>query len=328
MQIRFWFITIIFIALFKICFPKDVISQDAIFSQFYANPLYLNPALAGTKICPRLDINYRNQPYPEFGHLSTYSVSYQRHWRPVSGGIGLLVTSEDLGQTLRRHFIGGIYSYHTQLSRRKHLSFGVNASYYRKDLRWDNLVFPDQYVPETGETVPTHELQPENVGINAFDLTSGVLLYSDNFFAGIVGHHLTQPKETFYSNARIPLKFTLHGGMQFDLYSRRNDLPDIELSPNIIMQHQDDFLRINYGIYFDAKPLTSGIWFRHDFKDQKTLIFLLGLSQDNYRIGYSYDYSLSGIYGGIGGIHEISVSLNFDCSRQKLEYKILNCPNF
>ena len=34
-------------------------AQDPIFSQFYANPLYLNPAMAGSAVCPRLNLNYK-----------------------------------------------------------------------------------------------------------------------------------------------------------------------------------------------------------------------------------------------------------------------------
>ena len=36
-------------------------AQDPQFTQFYANPLYLNPAFAGSSRCPRVNINYRNQ---------------------------------------------------------------------------------------------------------------------------------------------------------------------------------------------------------------------------------------------------------------------------
>ena len=36
-------------------------AQDPQFTQFYANPLYLNPAFAGTVRCPRAVLNYRNQ---------------------------------------------------------------------------------------------------------------------------------------------------------------------------------------------------------------------------------------------------------------------------
>ncbi|MEL7422621.1 MAG: type IX secretion system membrane protein PorP/SprF, partial [Bacteroidota bacterium] len=38
-------------------------AQDPIFSQFYAAPLQLNPAFAGTTIAPRFTFNHRNQ-YP------------------------------------------------------------------------------------------------------------------------------------------------------------------------------------------------------------------------------------------------------------------------
>ncbi len=318
----------IFIAIIY-CFHADtILSQDAIFSQFYANPLYLNPAFAGVNICPQLNLNYRNHPYPDFGHLSTYSVSYQRHWRPVSGGIGLLVTSEQMGKTLRRHFIGGIYSYHTQLTRNYHLNFGAKVAYYRKDLCWNNLVFPDQYDPFTGNIIPTGEITPGNTSVHGLDISSGILFYSENFFTGFAAHHLTRPRESFYTDDKLPIKLTLHGGTRLKIDRHSRSLHDIHFSPNIILQHQGEFMRINYGVYFEIESLAAGVWFRQNFIDQKTLIFLLGFNQDKYRIGYSFDYSLSGIYPGGAAVHELSVSLNFACERQKLENKILNCPNF
>lgn len=36
-------------------------AQDAHFTQFYANSLYLNPAFAGAERCPKISLNYRNQ---------------------------------------------------------------------------------------------------------------------------------------------------------------------------------------------------------------------------------------------------------------------------
>ena len=36
-------------------------AQDAHFSQFYANPLYLSPSLAGATDGARIILNYRNQ---------------------------------------------------------------------------------------------------------------------------------------------------------------------------------------------------------------------------------------------------------------------------
>ena len=42
-------------------YSENAFAQDPSFTQFYANPLYLNPAFAGTARCPRLNLNYRNQ---------------------------------------------------------------------------------------------------------------------------------------------------------------------------------------------------------------------------------------------------------------------------
>ena len=69
-----WF-TISFITLLP---AKKVIGQDPEFSQFFANPLYLNPAFAGTTELPRTVLNYRNQ-WPQKGAtFTTYALSFDQ----------------------------------------------------------------------------------------------------------------------------------------------------------------------------------------------------------------------------------------------------------
>ncbi|MEP7168941.1 MAG: type IX secretion system membrane protein PorP/SprF, partial [Bacteroidota bacterium] len=52
--------TLILISMSGLC-----LAQDPAFTQFYASPIYLNPAFAGSSRCPRLSLNYRNQ-WPGF----------------------------------------------------------------------------------------------------------------------------------------------------------------------------------------------------------------------------------------------------------------------
>src|SRR2546423_3472250 len=74
------------------------LAQDPEFTQFYANPLYLNPAFAGSSRCPRLNLNYRNQWPALTGTFVTYSASYDQHFDEISGGLGLLVLNDKAGE--------------------------------------------------------------------------------------------------------------------------------------------------------------------------------------------------------------------------------------
>ncbi len=312
-------------------YAKEARGQDPIFSQFFSSPMYLNPAFAGTDHCTRLVFNYRNQPYPDFGTFSTFNFSYDNYFRGVSGGIGFLATSDHQGGLVMRNHLSTIYSYHLQAGRDLYLNFGAQAGYYRKDLSWDKLVFADQLDPVTGETLPQTEDPPDQTYKHSVNFATGILLYSERFYGGIAAHHLNRPEESFFGNQRTPLKFTAHVGMQLSPFGRSRYSPTREeffVSPNVIFQNQGDFYRINYGFYAGFEQFVVGTWFRQNLKFHDSLIFLLGLKQENYRIGYSYDYSLSGFSGNLQGAHEISVSLNLHCEDKNMKRRILNCPTF
>ncbi|MBX7095951.1 MAG: type IX secretion system membrane protein PorP/SprF, partial [Flavobacteriales bacterium] len=76
----------------------EVKAQDPEFTQFFSNPLYLNPAFAGSKRCPRITLNYRNQWPALSGTFVTTSASYDQHVESIYGGIGLLVTNDKAGE--------------------------------------------------------------------------------------------------------------------------------------------------------------------------------------------------------------------------------------
>ena len=57
--------------------------QDAEFSQFFSNPLYLNPAFAGTNSCPRLSTNHRAQWTGLPNIFNTTSVSYDQNFDKI-----------------------------------------------------------------------------------------------------------------------------------------------------------------------------------------------------------------------------------------------------
>src|ERR1039457_1526972 len=95
-----------------ISFMQSTYSQDPEFSQVYANPLYLNPALAGATICPRAIGNFRDEWPSLGGAYITYNASYDQYVNAIRGGVGLLVNTDMAGgNTLSTTTISLMYAY-------------------------------------------------------------------------------------------------------------------------------------------------------------------------------------------------------------------------
>ena len=67
------------ILLIGLATSQEALAQDPTFTQFYANPLYLNPAFAGTNQCARFGLNYRNEWPNLSANYVTYSASYDQY---------------------------------------------------------------------------------------------------------------------------------------------------------------------------------------------------------------------------------------------------------
>ena len=73
------------------------LAQDPEFSQYYAAPLYLNPAFAGTSTDHRFIANYRNQwPNIARGYVTT-AISYDYNLYQYNSGVGFLATLDKAG---------------------------------------------------------------------------------------------------------------------------------------------------------------------------------------------------------------------------------------
>src|SRR5258706_13582709 len=69
-----------------------MLAQDPEFSQYYAAPLYLNPAFTGTTDDHRFIMNYRNQ-WPNIARgYQTLAVSYDYNLYQYNSSVGFLAT--------------------------------------------------------------------------------------------------------------------------------------------------------------------------------------------------------------------------------------------
>lgn len=313
------------ICLLNLPFGQEAKAQDPEFTQFYANPLYLNPAFAGTNNCPRVTLNYRNQWPALSGTFVTTSASYDQHVSSLYGGLGLLVVSDQAGQgTLNTNRISGMYSYQLKIGRSFSIRAGFEATWFQRSLDWNKLTFGDMIDPRRGFIYETGDV-PRGGNVNGIDLSAGILGFSDKFFFGFAAHHLNEPNESVVEgNSPIPLKLTGHAGAKIPLSNSRFSTNDAYISPNILYRTQAGYQQLNMGLYVGKGPITGGIWYRNG----DAFIVSIGLETDNFNMGYSYDVTISRLANASAGSHEISMQIKFDCKPKRRTFRTIACPSF
>ena len=304
-------------------------AQDPAFSQFYANPLYLNPAFAGSNECPRANINYRDQ-WPGIGRTYiTSSASWDQHIQAIGGGLGVLVHHDRAGAgSINVSQFSLIYSYHLKLNNKFAMKAGIETSFRQIDINWNELTFGDQIHPQYGFIYDTSEdiyNYLESIGYP--DFSAGLLGYSEKLFFGFAIHHLTTPNEGFISESQLPRKITAHIGGKFPLNKYKNKITTV--SPNFLYQKQQEFQQFNYGVYLNRGPVVGGLWARNSLNNFDAIILMLGLIQDSFKFGYSYDITVSNLNNSNTlGAHELTFTLFMPCKSRTKSFNTISCPQF
>ena len=311
---------------------SSVSGQDLAFSQFYANPVYLNPALAGNKICPRVTLNYRNQ-FPALGsNYVSYSVGSDMFIKSLSGGIAVMANADMTGP-LAAFSGSAVYSYRLKITDKITMNAALQAGYIQYRLNWQKLVFEDMIQTGTGEIVSGNEVPPPSLSMGDVDFSTGMVVgYNERLYLGAAVHHVTMPNLAFYQNDnnRLDMRITVHGGALLDLHEglQGSENEKLSFSPNFLYMQQGKFHQLNTGVYVNFYPFVSGLWVRHNFENPDAIIVLLGFQQPEYKVGYSFDYTISKMGIPAGGAHEVSFVWLLPCPKKEFKYKAIKCPSF
>ena len=304
---------------------KIAIGQDAEFTQFYSNPIYLNPAFAGTNNCPRLSTNHRSQWTGLPNVFNTTSFSYDQNINKIHGGFGVMVLSDRVNNAIQNNKISGMYSYELKISKKLTLRTGIEASFWQNKFNQNELTFVDMIDPIRGFVYSTAS-NTLNSSKNGLDFSSGILAYSDKFFLGFSTHHLTEPKQSIFSeDYKLERKYTVNIGSHFPIgYKNSNGEKNWTVSPNLIFKKQGLNEQLNIGIYGENGAYVLGFWYR----DNQTYAVLVGAKMGLIKIGYSYDINLSRLYIASSGSHEVSIQINFQCDNKNRTIQSFSCPSF
>jgi type IX secretion system PorP/SprF family membrane protein len=321
------------IFLLILCFYWQTISaQDPMYSQFYAAPLQLNPALTGLSSAPTIHLNYRNQWAAIDNAYATYAASYSQYATAARSGFGLLLQTDIAGNGIYNTTqISGFYAYDIRFTDDFYIRTGLEAGFVSKRINWDKLIFFDQINPESGAYDPSGNLNPTAEGrisnsINYFDAGAGMLAKARYWYAGFSAKHLNTPNEAFYNtnnvNGELPMRLTLHAGGEIPL----QDAKKLKyknyafISPNVLYVKQREFNQLVLGAYAQQGNFFGGFWFRHTFGNSDAVIASVGFQKSIFKLGYSYDLTVSKLTPASAGSHEISLSFNFMDKSKKTNY--------
>lgn len=340
----------VFFAIISLFGSITAFAQDPQYSQYYAAPLYLNPAMAGSELTGRVGFNYRNQWPSIDAKFTTFSAYYDTYLPDYNSGIGVMVMQDTEGAAqLRSTTISAIYSYELKLGENSYFRPGFQASYIRREIGfYENLVFANQINPSDpfGPTLPGTDIPGLGDPVSMLSLSLGGMFFTENFWIGAAAHHVNEPNQSFIDGlSPLPAKFSVHAGYRISLGqgSMRQDFTHLRkeryLTPTINYKRQGPFEQLDVGAYFYVEPIVFGVWYRglpykpvENQSNRDAIVMMVGLNLlSGLNIGYSFDYTVSQLGIQSGGAHEISLSWTLPNNNQGKPARrdtILPCPKF
>ncbi|HLP13639.1 MAG TPA: type IX secretion system membrane protein PorP/SprF [Flavobacteriales bacterium] len=313
---------------------KQAHSQDMQFTQYFQAPMYLNPAFAGANVCGRVSSNLRTQ-WPSISNGYTSQIIAMDHYfSDINMGGGLMFTNDVAGTGRLKTTTGSVTgAYNFQVNRTLALRFGLQAGFFQRSVDLNALTFGDQIAKGGGST---QETQPRNV--IAPDFATGMLVYSGMWWGGFALHHLNKPDEALMAiNAFRPLKFSLHGGKSWYIDKESDyDKNSRQMSVTFNYRSQAKYDQLDLGTYYSKGALNIGIWYRgiplkhykRGYPNHDSFCLIIGMSKDRFKMGYSYDHTISWLRGTTGGAHEFSISYQMCKPKKKKKRTVVICPKF
>lgn len=312
-----------------------VVAQDPIYSQFYAMPMQLNPGFAGSAFAPRMGVAYRNQWSGFSNAYRTYGAFYEQSLDRLNSGIGFNLQGDNAGNgILKTTRFSAVYAYRLQITDELEVRLGAEAGLHQTNLDWDKLIFPDQIDPLGGIGTDNGEVRPEVTSKSNLDVSAGLLLLSEKFYIGGAMKHLTSPSEGILLvndniSRGLPPLYVLHGGTELIVKKGNKLHPPSFISPNFLFVSQGPYKQLNVGAYAGMGSIFFGGWFRHTFRNADAAILMAGFREGVFKMGLSYDVTVSGLAGRSGGTFELTLGLLLDKNeslrKKKKRADINNC---
>lgn len=308
-------------------------AQDPQFSQFYAAPLYLNPAFAGSTDLTRVGFNQRIQ-WPALAQTiqtSSAFIDHQLYDRPHGFG-AIIVRHRESVARLTYSYFAAQYSYKMDISDQAVLRVGVEGRVFQKDADFEELIFSNQIDINSGTIGGNSgEFIPGQFRKGGLDLGAGAVIFTDHLWLGASVFHINQPDDSFIDGASVISRlYSIHTGYKFSFKSGRRlrtlsySFQERSFTLAANFKAQGPFAQLDFGFQTYLEPIYAGVWYRGiptadlgGVSKDESVIVLAGLQlRAGFNIGYSYDITVSQLRGATGGAHEIAILYLFGNQRK------------
>jgi len=334
-------------------------AQDYHFSQFFSNPVSLNPSLIG--LFPgRYRVSFANRsqwgqtletPFTTTAFAADfhYYVNPKKRQYKDAFGVGVVFASDrmsDINYSVNQIMVGG--AFHKSLDPRNNqtLSLGFQLGVVQRNVSYDQLSFEDSfdgtstYVDGlTGEELPinNYAFGDYQIGLNYAYAPKN----SMGVFLGLAIHHFNEPEQSFYAEATLgedievtnTLDRRFSGYINFRLPLGR----DLELSPRIYAFAQGPHTVVNAGsnvrflindsngAAFHLGGYLRTVGSEEDFGIDSA-VAAMGIEISNFLLGFSYDIGLNGLQ--TNRRHQGAFEINVAYLGQSDSDESVPCPKF
>lgn len=313
----------LFFILFLCSLTAAVKAQDPHFTQYFASPMTLNPAMTGYfKGDYRISANFRQQWWSVGSPFLTNTISYDTklmqtkiHENDIFAAGILALYDQSLNGGYKSINVSATMAYHKALDIDgiSNIAAGFQFTYATRAINFASLDFASQFNGSGFDTnIPSNETFANNRR-SYLDINTGMLYTykteSTEFYVGGSIYHLTSPNVSFLKDGdfRLPIRFTVHSGSRFKIGGNGD-----ELFIGGLYMDQTGATEKAFGIAYgyalsDEASIYAGSWYR--VKD--AIMPYIGLNYNSIQVGASYDIVTSSLKKASpkNGSFELSLNL-------------------
>lgn len=289
--------------------------QDAQYSQYMFDGLYINPAYAGYKQDVYLQSFYRSQWTGLDGAPRSFSVAVDGAVNDGKVGLGFLLAQDRIGAQSSLAAYAN-YDYRIQIgdNPESRLSFGIGAGFVQAGINGSDL-----HAAQSGDNYVQAGYQSSLLP----DARAGVLYTNESFFAGFSVDNLLAQHAKHDNTVMVPIPkphYYLTAGMMVDMNS------DVKFKPSILLKDDNGgpssldanaFFLLGERVWIGATYRTAISLYAKPYlqSDLQRSNSITGMAEvfatDKIRVGYAFDYSLTKIGTYSYGTHELSIGITF-----------------